>query len=702
MWSRAVNRRVQAAHDRAFVVAGALKADLLDDLQQSVTQAIEEGKSIQWFRQEFGAIVAQHGWTGWTGEDTPEGVAWRTRVIYQTNLTTSYAAGRYAQLTDPELLKLRPYWKYVHSDTVQTPRPLHVSWGNKPVVLPPDDPWWKTHFPPNGWGCFPGDTLVRATARLGQRFRYAGKLVKLETRGGQRLTVTPNHPVLTRHGWRPAGELKTGDQVLTAALDSDAVLPGIVDDPQPPTRADELFQALTAEGLRIVPMTPDDFHGDALGGKGEVHIAGADRVLMDIAQAEARESLGKGRFQRTLHGGIEATGIASRPPLGAQVVGNAAPAQDAAHGRLGQPQPFADPGLAGQPSPVEGHRPPLGGQVAIVGGLPGRLHEPLPPVRRSPLGLPALGHTGGPITALNALQPEDPGESAATDAQFYGQLLEANAGLIAADEICFIRQFDGFDHVYDFTTTTGLIMAGGIVVSNCRCRIVAVRAEEYRGQPAPDDGTWSKTDRYGVTHDIPKGIDYGWDYAPGRTWTPEVEKYPDPLAREVVKSWGEDGVFGRWEARLAAQLKGWRAEPRFAGLEGEALLQALRQAGVMPTEKLAMAIIDPAMQARLATERKAVYVSADTLIKQMIKREGQPIDVSHYATLQALLDRAEVITQQDHNRVLYWTVAGRVWKAVLKATSMRDEIYLLSLHPANPKDIRRQVPRGDWEKLGVA
>ena len=122
----------------------------------------------------------------------------------------------------------------------------------------------------------------------------------------------------------------------------------------------------------------------------------------------------------------------------------------------------------------------------------------------------------------------------------------------------------------------------------------------------------------------------------------------------------------------------------------------------MPKEKLAMAIIDPAMQARLATERKAVFVSADTLIKQMIKREGQPIDASHYETLQALLDRTEVITQQDSNRVLYWTVSGRVWKAVLKTTSTRDEIYLLSLHPANAKDIRRQVPRDDWPRLGVA
>jgi hypothetical protein len=142
---------IKAAHDRAFIVAGAAKADLLNDLQTAVGKAISEGKTLDWFRTEFDGIVKKHGWTGWTGEGTADGVAWRTKVIYQTNLSTSYAAGRWKQLNDPDLLKVRPYWKYVHNDTVAHPRELHQSWNG--VVLRYDDPWWKTHFCPNGWGC---------------------------------------------------------------------------------------------------------------------------------------------------------------------------------------------------------------------------------------------------------------------------------------------------------------------------------------------------------------------------------------------------------------------------------------------------------------------------------------------------------------------------------------------------------------------
>lgn len=140
-----------AAHDRAFVVAGAMKADLLNDLRGAVDKAIADGKSIQWFRKEFAAIVQKHGWEGWTGSDTKAGRDWRTRVIYNTNIQASYNAGRYAQLTDPDLLKYYPNWKYVHNDTVAHPRPLHQSWSG--TVLPHDHPWWNTHFTPNGYGC---------------------------------------------------------------------------------------------------------------------------------------------------------------------------------------------------------------------------------------------------------------------------------------------------------------------------------------------------------------------------------------------------------------------------------------------------------------------------------------------------------------------------------------------------------------------
>ena len=138
-----------AAHDRSFVVAGAAKADLLADLRAAVTKAIAQGTTLAEFRKDFEALVARHGWTGWTGEGTAAGRAWRTRIIYETNLRASYAAGRWAQIQ--QVKAERPYLLYRHNDNVLHPRPLHVAWDGK--VIAADDPWWRTHFPPNGWGC---------------------------------------------------------------------------------------------------------------------------------------------------------------------------------------------------------------------------------------------------------------------------------------------------------------------------------------------------------------------------------------------------------------------------------------------------------------------------------------------------------------------------------------------------------------------
>lgn len=136
---------LRAQHDHAFVVAGVATADLLADLAAAVDTAIAAGETLQQFRARFAEIVTRHGWTGAAG--TNVATAWRARVIYETNLLTSYAAGRVAQLEDGKY----PYWVYKHSRISRDPRPQHLAWDG--LVLPSDHEFWDTHTPPNGWGC---------------------------------------------------------------------------------------------------------------------------------------------------------------------------------------------------------------------------------------------------------------------------------------------------------------------------------------------------------------------------------------------------------------------------------------------------------------------------------------------------------------------------------------------------------------------
>lgn len=136
----------KAAHDRAFMVAGAAKADLLTDLAAAVDRTVTEGKSLGAFRKDFREIVTRNGWHGWTGEETAAGRAWRTRIIYQTNASVSYSAGRSAQLAEGGY----PFIVYRHGGSAD-PRKIHLQWDG--LTLPTAHPFWQTNTPPNDWGC---------------------------------------------------------------------------------------------------------------------------------------------------------------------------------------------------------------------------------------------------------------------------------------------------------------------------------------------------------------------------------------------------------------------------------------------------------------------------------------------------------------------------------------------------------------------
>lgn len=136
-----------AAHTRSFMVAGAATDALVEDFRKAIEKALEDGTTLEEFRKSFDDIVVRHGWD-YKGKRN-----WRSRIIFDTNLRTAYAAGRYKALTEPDTLGVFPYWQYNHSGSSH-PRKEHLSWDG--MVLRADDPFWITNYPPNGWrcGCF--------------------------------------------------------------------------------------------------------------------------------------------------------------------------------------------------------------------------------------------------------------------------------------------------------------------------------------------------------------------------------------------------------------------------------------------------------------------------------------------------------------------------------------------------------------------
>lgn len=133
---------VGPVHSKVFAVAGAVKADLLRDLQDSLVAAKADGRTITDFRKDFDKAVAEHGWT-YKGKR-----GWRTRVIFDNNMRSAAMAGRWAQIQDNK--KHQPFLQYRTAGDSRV-RPMHRLWNG--LIYRVDDPFWQTHYPPNGWGC---------------------------------------------------------------------------------------------------------------------------------------------------------------------------------------------------------------------------------------------------------------------------------------------------------------------------------------------------------------------------------------------------------------------------------------------------------------------------------------------------------------------------------------------------------------------
>jgi len=143
-------------HATNFTVAKAMQMDVLKDINEAVIQAAERGESLEHFRKNLAPILQQKKWWGkkkiidpLTGEEVNAqlGSDHRLKVIYNTNIRSAYQQGKWerAQASD-----VHPYLMYRVGNS-KNHRKEHLAWDG--LILPKDDPWWNSHFPPNDYGC---------------------------------------------------------------------------------------------------------------------------------------------------------------------------------------------------------------------------------------------------------------------------------------------------------------------------------------------------------------------------------------------------------------------------------------------------------------------------------------------------------------------------------------------------------------------
>lgn len=161
----------QAEHARAFTVAKVTRLDLLESIRTEVDRALRDGLPYESFRKNLTPILQREGWWGvqtvidpLTGQavEAELGSPRRLRIIFDTNLRTARAAGRWERIERNKAR--RPYLRY---SQIQRPtrRDEHVPFHG--LVRPVDDPVWDRIYPPNGWRC--GCSVQALTERQARR-----------------------------------------------------------------------------------------------------------------------------------------------------------------------------------------------------------------------------------------------------------------------------------------------------------------------------------------------------------------------------------------------------------------------------------------------------------------------------------------------------------------------------------------------------
>lgn len=266
-----------------------------------------------------------------------------------------------------------------------------------------------------------GHADVSATSK---RF-YKGPVVIVEVASGQQLTVTPNHPVLTSIGFKPAGALREGDKVVCCDGEQRVRFADYDHDIDVPARVAQVHEAaLGTSGMATVEVeqSAEHFHGD--GTEGHVANVRTNWVLM----ANGRPAFAQPRRQLQF-------GWTRQRQLAVTALRYAATFLERSYAPLagGMSCPHLNLALS------TGHTLPFR-EFSLTLGAERDLPLPKVPFK----GLPG-------------------------DSSVFSELQQRFPGQVTLGEVRSVKRqfFEG--HVYNLQTKAGYYTGNGIVVKNCRC-----------------------------------------------------------------------------------------------------------------------------------------------------------------------------------------------------------------------------------------
>jgi hypothetical protein len=281
--------------------------------------------------------------------------------------------------------------------------------------------------------CLVGDSMAFSPSNLERVFKrgYKGPIIHIETAKGDKLSCSPNHPILTMSGFVPAKELSLGGNILCCLMSDVANSIGANKNDVVSSLEDKADSLALSGEISSGPTRPLDFHGD--GTDGEIATIFTHRGLeSNIGKAQKPKTICKKLFSWIY---FRTKGFAFSSAN--KIIVGALHASDSIMSRLCLMVPL---GFS--------HAPPL-----------------------HPLGF-AL------VSGFNAMPQENLVDCASTippSKSFRNSIdgipgIEKLKGHMFESHVKTIRRTNDFrGHIYNLQTEEGSYIAQNIIVGNCRC-----------------------------------------------------------------------------------------------------------------------------------------------------------------------------------------------------------------------------------------
>lgn len=128
------------------------------------------------------------------------------------------------------------------------------------------------------------------------RAKFRGPAIYLRT-GAKFFAIGPNHPMLTRRGWRKAYQIEEGDELLYDLRVQRCSMGRRGSNFEQAPMVENVFEATPLIGTAMAATTAHDLHGDRIFCEGEVDIVCPARSLLPVLDSCGIEHFSKGMFK---------------------------------------------------------------------------------------------------------------------------------------------------------------------------------------------------------------------------------------------------------------------------------------------------------------------------------------------------------------------------------------------------------------------